>query len=194
MQRRLFITGPSGSGKSALLRGLLAHRLSFAGGYVTERKLDTQGKLLGYDIMPAAAAAGVEGLERQSFLDCWVTPPRADTEVFRNYGVQLLTEAEHYPFALLDEFGGFELLIPQFRNALSELLNSDLPCIGVIKTQAQARDIKRRLGLGNKFTAYTRQLHTALKADPDTLIIEMKRPGDKKAAEAIIRWIEEYIG
>lgn len=192
MQKRLFLTGGSGVGKSTLLRQLMGDKLALAGGFVTERKLDENGALLGFDIMPAAAAAGVEGLEGQRFLDYSVNPPRADNEVFRSYGVQLLSEAQYYPFAVIDEFGGYELLIPQFRNALSELLNSQLPCIGVIKGASSARELRRRFHFGDKFTAYTKQLHSALRADPDTMIIEVRRQGDKKAAEAIMRWIDEY--
>lgn len=193
MQRRLFLTGASGVGKSTLLRELLGDKIALAGGFVTERRLAEDGALLGFDIIPAAAAAGVHGLEGQRFLDYSVNPPKADNEVFRNFGVQLLSEAQHYPYALLDEFGGYELLIPQFRNALSQLLNSDVPCIGVIKGAANARELRRRFHFGDKFTAYTKQLHSALKADADTLIIEVRRQGDKKAAEAIKRWAEEYI-
>jgi len=193
MQKRLFLTGSSGVGKSTLLRQLLGDKLVLAGGFVTERKLNENGVLLGYDIMPAAAAAGVDGLEGQRFLDYSVNPPKADNEVFRSFGVQLVNEAMYYPFAVLDEFGGYELLIPQFRNALGELLNSDIPCIGVIKGASSARELRRRFHFGDKFTAYTKQLHSALKTDKDTLIIEVRRQGDKKATEAIIRWSEEYI-
>ncbi len=193
MQRRLFITGSSGVGKSTLLRQLLGDKLALAGGFVTERKIDETGSLLGFDILPAAAAAGVEGLEGQRFLDYSANPPRADNEVFRSFGVQLLSEAQYYPFAILDEFGGYELLIPQFRNALGQLLNSNVPCIGALKGAASARELRRRFRLGDKFTAYTKQLHSALQADPDTLIIELRRQGDKKAAEAVKQWINEYV-
>lgn len=186
------MTGSSGVGKSTLLRQLLGDKLAFAGGFVTERRLDENGTLLGFDILPAAAAAGVEGLEGHRFLDYSTNPPRADNEVFRSFGVQLLNEAQYYPFAVLDEFGGYELMIPQFRNALSQLLNSDVPCIGVIKGAASARELRRRFHFGDKFTAYTKQLHSALKADKDTLIVEVHRHGDKKAAEAVKRWADEY--
>ena len=46
-------------GKSTLLRQLMGDKLALAGGFVTESKLDENGALLGFDIMPAAAAAGV---------------------------------------------------------------------------------------------------------------------------------------
>lgn len=192
MQKRLFLTGPSGVGKTWILRQQLKEQLASAGGFVTERIADRKGAVLGFELLPAAAAAGIEGFSGQRFLDCSVSPPRSDNEVFRSFGVQLLEEAAYYPFAVLDEIGGYELLIPQFRNALAELLNSDTPCIGVLKSPANARQLKRRFGFGSKFTAHTRQLHRALKADPDTLIIKVNKPGDKRAMDAVERWVREF--
>lgn len=194
MEKRLFLTGPSGVGKTWILRRQLQEQLASAGGFVTRRIVDDRGAVLGFELLPAAAAAGVEGFSGRLFMDCSVSPPRSDNEVFRGYGVQLLEEAAYYPFAVLDEIGGYELLIPQFRNALAELLNSDTPCIGVLKSPANARQLKRRFGFGSKFTDYTRQLHRALKADPNTRIIKVKKPGDKRAMAAVAQWAAEYCG
>ena len=127
MKKRLFLTGPSGVGKTTIIRQALGDSLAYAGGFVTERVLDEQGKLLGYDLLPAAAALSGQAYQRWRFLDYSGPKAEKDNEVFRNQGVRLLQEAEYYPFVLLDEIGGFEMLIPQFRNALAELLNSDLP-------------------------------------------------------------------
>lgn len=66
-----------------------------------------------------------------------MTPPTHDNEVFRNDGVRLLSEAELYPFSVIDEFGGYEILIPQFREALSEFLSSEQPCIGRAEGQQE---------------------------------------------------------
>ena len=58
MQRHLFLTGPSGVGKTTLIRKVLGPRaLGYAGGFVTERALDEDGTLLGFDLYPGAAAA-----------------------------------------------------------------------------------------------------------------------------------------
>ena len=192
MKKRLFLTGPSGAGKTTIIRQALGPSLAYAGGFVTERVLDEQGKLLGFDLLPAAAALSGQGFQRWRFLDYSGPQPAKDNEVFRSQGVRLLQEAEYYPFVLLDEIGGFEMLIPQFRNALAELLNSDLPIIGVLKGPENAAAIKSRFGLGDKFTMLTDNLRTVLGRDEDTVVLKVKSPGDPVASRIARAWAEEY--
>lgn len=188
MKKRLFLTGPAEVGKSAIIKAALGPQLAYAGGFLTESVSDTGGRLLGYDLLPPA------GYDRWRILDCSGDMPAKDNEVFRNQGVRLLGEAAYYPFAVLDEIGGFEMLIPQFRNALAELLNSDLPIIGVLKTPESALHVKQRFGLGDKFTMLTDNLHTVLARDSDTVILQVKDPGDPVARRIAETWAKEYAG
>lgn len=192
MEKHLFLTGASGSGKTTLIRNALGARLAYAGGYVTERALDADGRLLGFDLLPAAAAAGIEGFDAARFLDYTHEPPTSDNEVFRGEGVRLLKEAEYYPFTVMDEFGGFELIIPQFREALLEVLNSELPCIGVLKGEQNGEELRRSLGLGEKYSNYRRTLRAALDADPDTLVVDVSGRGDENARRIVMQWASEY--
>lgn len=192
MKKHLFLTGPSGCGKSHMIREALAENLACAGGFVTERITDDGGKLSGFDLMPAAAAAGIIGFSAARFLDYSVTPPAAHNEVFRIEGVRLLEEAQMYPYALLDEFGGFELIIPQFREALLELLNSDLPCIGVLKGAPNAADLQKRLGLGARYSSYRNALQAALENDDDTVLLHIDGRDDRKALSIVRAWCDEY--
>lgn len=194
MKKHLFLTGPSGSGKTTLIRTTLGDRICGAGGFVTERKLDDNGRLLGFDLLPASAAGGVQGFEPLRILDYTVSPPKANTEVFRNDAAQLLDEAQYYPFSVVDEFGGFELIVPQFRTKLAEFLSYDQPCIGVLKTLENAEQLRCRLGLGEKYTAYAHRLREALESDEDTFILEVPQLGDKYAADIVQQWVREYIG
>ena len=136
MQKKLFLCGPSGCGKTTMIRAALGQKLAEAGGFVTERRVDGDGRVLGFDLLPAAAAAGIEGFTPLRFLDYTAESPRRDNEVFRDEAVRLLQEAEYYPFAVLDEIGGFELVIPQFRAQLASFLSSPVPCVGVLKAPA----------------------------------------------------------
>ena len=120
--------------------------------------------------------------------------PAKDNEVFRSHGVRLLQEAEYYPFVLLDEIGGFELLIPQFRNALAELLNSDVPIIGVLKGAENAAGIKKRFGLGDRFTMLTDNLRNVLDRDEDSVVLTVKAQGDPVAKRIAETWAKEYAG
>ena len=113
MKRHLFLSGPAFSGKSRLIRKQLGSGLQNAGGFCTELCKAPDGSMLGCAMIPTAAAGGVQGLERELFLDMRSFPPAHDSEVFRVLGVRLLDEAAWYPFAVLDEIGGIDLIIPQ---------------------------------------------------------------------------------
>lgn len=193
MKKHLFLCGPSGCGKTRLIREELGAAIAMAGGFVTERVTDKSGKLLGFDLLPAAAAAGVEGFEALRFLDYRTDPPKRDNEVFRGPAVQLLRETEYYPFSVIDEFGGFEIVIPQFRDALAAFLSSVQPCIGVLKSAANAEELRRRFGLGEKYTMLTRRLRQALEEDGDTLLLQTGGYGDETARRIVHQWVKEYV-
>lgn len=192
MKKHLFLIGVSGSGKSTLINEALGERLSSAGGFVTLRQTDDAGKLLGFDILPACAAGGVEGFEPQRILDYTVRPPKAFTEVFRSYGVQLLDEAQYYPFSVIDEFGGFEIIVPQFRAKLAEFLSYDQPIIGVIKGPENAEQLRRSLGLGEKYTAFYSRLRGALEGNSQTMIVDLSSIDSDTARSLVSQWADEY--
>ena len=191
MQKHLFLTGPAGYGKSEAIRMTLGSALAGAGGIITDNERDG-GALLRCSLLPAAAAGGVEGFEALPYLDLTGTPPRHDNEVFRSEGVRLLREAAWYPFAVLDAVGGFELLIPQFREALAELLNAPTPLVGVLLCRKEAEAMCRRLGLSDRVEQNIGQLWKALRADPDTVIADLSGLHRKKSLRLLEQWAEEY--
>ena len=176
MKRKLFLCGPAFSGKSRLIREALGRQLQAAGGFCTE----------------LSSAGGVEGFEKELFLDLRQFPPLHDSEVFRESGVRCLEEAEWYPFAVLDEIGGMDLIIPQFRVALENLLRSGLPVLGVVKTEEDAEQLRQLLGPGQRFREFSERLHRALQADPDTEILYIDSDAAAEAGEAVRAWAAEY--
>lgn len=192
MKRHLFLTGPAFCGKSNLIRELLGKRLQAAGGFCTEMSTDESGRMLGCSMMPAAMAGGVEGFEKELFLDLRCFPPTHDSEVFRGMGVHLMEEAAWYPFAVLDEIGGIDLIIPQFREELDSLLESGLPVLGVLKTREEAEQLREVLGPGERFRAFSEQLHERLENDPDTEILIIRSAPNQEAEAAVKAWIAEY--
>lgn len=192
MKKHLFLTGVSGIGKTTIIRQALGSAAGYAGGFITERVADGDGSVEGFDLYPAAAAIGHDGFDGQRFLDLSTTPPRKDNEVFRESAAQMLREAGFYPFVMLDEIGGFEMLIPQFRNELAQLLNSDAPIIGVIKGAENAEELRASFGLGEKFTMLTDNLRAVLANDEDTVVIEVKQRGDETARRIVEAWVKEY--
>lgn len=192
MKKHLFLIGPSGCGKTALLREELGEKAAYAGGLITERVFADDGSLMGCELFPAAAAASKAGFDGLRFLDCSVTPPTHDNEVFRGEGVRMLAEAQYYPFVMLDEIGGFELLVPQFRAELAELLNGDAPIIGALKDAESAEALRRLLGIGERFSALTANLRAVLAKDSDTAVVEMSRNDSAAARRAVREWVKEY--
>ncbi|MBQ9686407.1 MAG: hypothetical protein IJV41_07695 [Oscillospiraceae bacterium] len=195
MKKHLFITGPSGCGKSTLIREVLGSRLAYAGGFITERVCDDKGNLLGYDLLPAGAAADQSlytGMGKR-FLDCADGLYLRDNEVFRLDAVEMLQQVEYYPFALVDAFGGFEVIIPQFRSALADFLNLDLPIIGVIKDAESVEQLQNRFGLGDRFPEMAAMIRRVIAADSDCEVLEMKAPGDVRVRAAVEAWVKEYL-
>ena len=192
MKKHLFLTGPAGCGKSEAIRRVLGSALQGAGGIVTENARDEKGALLRCSLLPAAAAAGVEGFEALPYLDLSGQPPRHDNEVFRTDGVRLLQEAAWYPFSVLDAMGGFELLIPQYRQALADFLSSQQPMLGVLLNRKEAEAMCRRLGLSERVEMNIEQLWKALKADPDTIIADLSGLTRHRTLRLLEQWAEEY--
>ncbi len=192
MKKKLFLCGPAFCGKSGLIREALGRQLQAAGGFCTELSAAADGSLLGCTLMPAAAAGGIEGYEKELFLDLRVNPPAHDSEVFRESGVRLLNEAEWYPFAVLDEIGGMDLVIPQFRVALKQLLSSNLPVLGVVKSEENAEQMRQLLGPGQRFLALSDELHRTLREDPDAEWVEIRSDARNEAGAAVTAWVSEY--
>lgn len=193
MQRHIFLYGPTGIGKSKLLHECLGPKLCQAGGFVTNADYGDYGELVGFSLSPAAAAGGVVGCSSERFLDCSRFPPKTDNEVYRNTGVRLLQEAVWYPYALLDEFGCFELIIPQFRSALFSLLRSSQPVVGVLKTREESATIRHALGLGMKTDAFDAELRRFLEWDENSLVIPFVESGESHVRNLLKTWVQEYL-
>lgn len=193
MKKHLFLCGPAGCGKSRLLREELGPALAMAGGYVTEAARDENGMITGADLLPAAAAGGIQGFAALRFLDMSCLPPKRDNEVFRGPAVQLLQEAEYYPFSFIDEFGGFEIVIPQYRQALAEFLSADQPCIGVLKSREEAAKAREQFGLGEKYTMLIENLHQVLAGDSDTILLKTSGYDDQVTRRIVRQWVKEFV-
>lgn len=192
MKKHVFLTGPSGFGKTKLICSALGSALACAGGYITDYTYGPDGKIIGCELVPAASAAGVSGFCGQKFLDLTVYPPRKNNEVFRSEGVRILREAGYYPFSVLDKFGGIEMVVPEFRNALTDILSSPQPIIGAIMDENDAEDLRKLFGLGSRYTDIVNRLMQALRNDPDTMIVDVSKETEESLNTILTEWAKEY--
>ena len=155
------------------------------------RAIGSDGSMLGIDLFPAAAAV-VEGFSGARVLDLTVSPPKTDNEVFRVEAVRLLQEAPYYPFAVLDSIGDFELVIPQYREALAAFLSSPVPCVGILKPLEEAELMRGFLGLGERYTAFAARLRSALEADDETMLLDVPGELDTNHITALRQWANAF--
>ena len=148
----LFIEGPIQTGKSTTIRNVLKDafgpELSGVRGFTSQRITDPAGKLLAFRLAPADAEISiVADPSRLDNIFKSFTPDgtRVDMTVFETAGIDYMKKALADARAgrahtiLLDEIGGHELASEKFRRQLYELLDSEIPCIGVIKSSENTR-------------------------------------------------------
>jgi len=144
----LFIEGPVQTGKSTtirkVLRDVFGPNLDGVAGFTSQRVTDSDGQLLGFRLAPAKAEISLvadPALLDNVFKLFTPTGPRIDLGVFETSGAAYLTDALKTAHAgqtkviLLDEIGGHEMSCASFRTVLYELLDSEFPCIGVVKSK-----------------------------------------------------------
>jgi len=185
MTRRLFLTGPSGCGKSTLLRRVMGQRLALAGGFLTERQLNAEGRYA-YFYLRRTDNDGTQAI----FLDLRHQPPQKDDRVFTELAAQILQERP--AFAVLDEIGGMELLLPEFQAALDGFLASGTPCIGVLKGMQNSQALSKTAHLPAAYLAAAESLRRELEADEHTQILELSGWNDPLAAKLVQQWVEVY--
>ena len=166
MKKNLFLTGPVGSGKSTSISAAMGEFLGKAGGFLTVRQKDETGRAVAYWMQKP------DGTEKQCIIDYSARPYTMHMDVFENQGVHLLEEARQYDYVILDEIGGFEVLSESFLEALMQLLQSRIPCIGVMKGAGPASNLIRKLGLGEVFVQRTENLRQWMRQDESTRLYE----------------------
>ena len=182
--KRLILMGPIGCGKSTMIQTALGQDISRAGGFLTVRKLDGT-QLLGFDLTaPTIPQNG------HRFLDFENGGVRNDG-VFSDFGIGYLQTPA--PFSVCDEFGGIELLVDDFYNQLLIFLKSDIPCIGVLKTEASAAAMANKVPLGKLYSQRYQSLLQILKNDPETTLLSTTGWQDTAAVSTIAQWVNQHV-
>ena len=190
MRKNLLLSGSIGCGKSTLIRQALGKSALSAGGFVTLRVI-REDALLGFNLAPAAALAE-DSCPRQRFLD-FTEGKRRNDAVFSDFGAEILRDSLRAPFAVADEFGGLELMIPEFCSALMALLQSEVPVVGVFKTPEASVALIRRLHPESSYEEAYRKLRRLLLEDPNTQLLETTGRGDIYAEQQLRLWVNTYV-
>ena len=178
MKKRLFLTGPIGCGKSTAIAAALGERITQCGGFLTRRYLEPN---LHFRL------ESPDGQYSKTFLEFSNGNPRMNMDVFSQLGVSLLRGN----ILVLDEIGGIELLCPDFAAALMQVLQRDIPVIGVMKGEGPAGALVEALGLSEEYTHAAARLRSLLQGDKNTLLYEC-RQFDEQALHLAEQWVKEY--
>lgn len=130
--RHLFLTGEMGAGKTTLIQKLLAENKLPVRGFITKRLLLDGADHPGVYIMPAAGPWNTNGQMQQL---ATIKENRAfeiNLDAFDNFGVKLLTSCQN-GLIIMDELGFLESDANKFCRQVLELLDGDVPVLGVLK-------------------------------------------------------------
>lgn len=191
----LFLTGPSGVGKSTILKEELSCCGSLVSGFFTQRQLSPSGNTMGFLLLPWEASLPSAVVLNTPTDKLFIQPtPQGRIfrpEVFETLGIKLLSAQR--PILCLDELGGGELLVPLFRQKLYQLLNSHPCCLGVLKSPASLSSMRSRVALAPGVEEELSRLYTFLTKKSDCRILSVSPDTREDARRAVKSFIEARL-
>jgi nucleoside-triphosphatase len=144
MKRAFLLTGKPGTGKTALIKEALAMTKVKGGGFYTE-EIRTGGIRQGFRIV---TLDGQEATLAHVSISSphQVSKYRVDIDSLNRVGVSALRRAlKESDLIVIDEIGKMELLSPQFRETVTQAINSGKKVLGTIMLNPHpfADEIKR---------------------------------------------------
>lgn len=166
MNRMMFLEGPSGIGKSAAIwNALQQSRLQYRG-FFSRRLVNAEGGTMAFQLTAYDQAQEFtklyQGDEENIFLRYPGTAKReVNLEAFTRV-CGLVGAYRQADMLVLDEIGGLELQLPSFREYLYELLDSRIPCIGVLKSTENYQRLQRNISMDKSTDQYYYELRNYL--------------------------------
>ena len=189
-QAKMILTGRNAG---QFLQEAMGKQRAFAGGIYTKITCDESGTPRLYELFPAAAAADESGYTGECFIDFRGGKPVHNTEVFRGTGVRLLQEAMYYPVCMFDELGSFDMIVPEFMEALRQYIYTGPPCLMHLLSLSEGELMRRRLGLSLKYTAQLAKLQEELKKADGVLLLDTDKISERKRKRLLDIWQERYL-
>ena len=176
----LFLKGDSGEGKTTLLFECLKPWHRMIGGFYSQRLIDEEGMTMGFRMVPAdeewiPAASYKDGMTNV-FIQRTENGFRKNLEFFKIDGLEILRSSTHSRLCLLDEIGGVELFVPEFMDAVLCCIDSEIPCIGVLKSRKNLEAMRTRV---------------PTQPGPDKLLLDLEEKLGKRANGRILTFERE---
>jgi len=97
-------------------------------------------------------------------------------QFFKTDGIEILRSSAQRKLCLLDEIGGIELFVPEFMEELLCRIDSQIPCIGVLKSQKNLQSMRTRV---------------PTEPDPDKLLRDLEEKLEKRSNGRILTFDRE---
>lgn len=141
MSNNIFLTGKMNTGKTTIIKKVVDELNLSTGGFMVGRDQGELGwssfYLLPADVYLQNNENKINKIkEKGTFV--WKDKNKKiqlDSEVFDNYGVELLNKGINKDIIIMDELGRFEFEAYDFQNKVIEIVKSDKLVLGVIKLE-----------------------------------------------------------
>ena len=179
MKKHFFLEGPIQEGKSTLIRKLIGDHLIDVGGFSSQRLVNDSGKTVGFRIVPASEAMELTKKYSPHLSDVFLyfdgNKTKMTSEIFVDTAIKYLRKSQGKKLILLDEIGGVEMLMPEFRAQLYEVLEGEIPCLGVLKLETSNRNMCSNANINHECVDYHLQLREFLVNQYEADLVRFER-------------------
>lgn len=168
--RTILLTGRPGSGKTTLIRHVLARLAGPAGGFYTQ-EIREAGRRMGFEIITLDGGRGILAHVDISSKHR-ISKYGVDLSALETFAIPAMLDAvEHNKLVVIDEIGPMELLSPEFRQVVLDILGKSASVLGSIVWRS---------------TPFTDQI----KSRPDVTLLEVTPENREELFEVILELVE----